>query len=268
MLNQTEKKNLLSSYITSIGTNFFNFINELKETWKVAIRTLYFTFKGKRDKKTILKEMYEIGNRSTFFITITMGFLGMIFVYQGGVQAMRIIPDIHLLGATYFEYLIRSLAPDIGSIMLATRVGAGIAASIGSMVITDQVDALRMCSAEPVDFLIVPRFIASIIMTVILLIWGAFIAAFSGYITALVAFNQGWDTFFDFHLVKWSDLLIGLTKCFAYGAAIPIVSGYSGLQAYGGAQGVGQATTKAVVNSAITIIILNLIISALGYVIF
>src|SRR5580692_2432903 len=99
------------------------------------------------------RQMYEIGNRSAFFVTITMGFIGMILVYQAGLQTKRIVPDFTMLGATYLELLVRDLAASIGALMLATRVGAGIAAELGSMVVTEQVDALRMCAAEPVEFL-------------------------------------------------------------------------------------------------------------------
>ncbi len=115
--------------------------------------------------------MYEIGNRSLFFLSITMGFIGMILVYQAGLQAKRVVPDFTLLGATYLELLVRDFAASIGALMLATRVGAGIAAEIGSMVVTEQVDALRMCAADPIDYLIVPRFLASIVMTTVLIVW-------------------------------------------------------------------------------------------------
>jgi phospholipid/cholesterol/gamma-HCH transport system permease protein len=241
---------------------------DLVGIYSVFVRTLYFSFRGRKEPGALLREMYEIGNRSMLFITVVMGFIGMIFVYQGGIQAKRIIPDLTLLGATYLEYLVRALASDIGSMMLATRVGAGIAASIGSMVVTEQVDALRMCAAEPVDYLVVPRFKASLIMTLALLIWGGMVALFTGYFTAHMAFDQRWDLFFNLSLVRWSDLLVFVIKCVAYGAAIPVVSGYCGLTAYGGSEGVGSATTRAVVNSALAVIILNLLISAAAYSIF
>ncbi len=241
---------------------------DLAGIYSVFVRTLYFSLRGRREKGSVLREMFEIGNRSLLFITVVMGFIGMIFVHQSGIQAQRIIPDLHLLGATFIEYLVRSFASDIGSMMLATRVGAGIAAAIGSMVVTEQVDALRMCAAEPVDYLVVPRFKASIVMTLILLTWGGFVAMMTGYITAHYAFGQRWDVYFNFTMVRWSDLLIFFVKCLAYGAAIPVVSGYCGLSTYGGSEGVGSATTRAVVNSALATIILNLLISSAGFVIF
>jgi phospholipid/cholesterol/gamma-HCH transport system permease protein len=212
--------------------------------------------------------MYEIGYRSTFFVIITMGFIGMILVYQAGLQTRRIIPDFTMLGATYIELLIRDLAASIGALMLATRVGAGIAAEIGSMVVTEQVDALRMCAADPIDFLIVPRFLASLVMTTVLIVWAAFVASVAGGATAYFAFGVSWHTFFNFSLVDAGDIVTGFTKCIAYGAAIPIVSGYCGLSTFGGSEGVGWATTRAVVNSSLAIIVLNFFISGAAFFVF
>src|SRR5258708_9782102 len=98
--------------------------------------------------------MYESGKRSLFLLTIVMGFIGTMLVLQAGLQTQRVLPDLTLLGASYLELLVRDLAASIAALMLATRVGAGIAAEIGSMVVTEQVDALRMCAAGPVHYLV------------------------------------------------------------------------------------------------------------------
>jgi phospholipid/cholesterol/gamma-HCH transport system permease protein len=152
--------------------------------------------------------------------------------------------------------------------MLATRVGAGIAAEIGSMVVTEQVDALQMCAADPVDYLVRPRFMASVLMTTVLAILAGGIAFATGMWTAQHFFSMNPRTFADTSLVDGSDVVIGLTKCTAYGAAIPVISGYSGLTARGGSEGVGWATTRAVVNSSLAVIMLNFVISTIGYLLF
>jgi phospholipid/cholesterol/gamma-HCH transport system permease protein len=192
----------------------------------------------------------------------------MILVFQAGLQTKRVVPDLTRLGATYLELLVRDLAASIGALMLATRVGAGIAAEIGSMVVTEQVDALRMCAADPIDYLIKPRFMASIVMTTVLIIWSAGVAFASGLLTGYAMFDISPWTFLDISLVDAGDLTVGLTKCVCYGAAIPIVSGHSGLSTFGGSEGVGWATTRAVVNSSLAVIILNMFISAAGYLVF
>jgi phospholipid/cholesterol/gamma-HCH transport system permease protein len=239
-----------------------------RELYSVFVRTLYYVFRGKRDKGAVVRQMFEIGNKSLFFVTITMGFIGMILLYQAGLQAKRVLPDFSQLGATYLELLVRDLAASLGALMLATRVGAGIAAEIGSMVVTEQVDALRMCAADPIDFLLVPRFLASMVMTTVLIVWAGVIAFTAGMLTANVAFDVPIRTFCDMQLIDWGDLATGLAKCVAYGAAIPVVSGYCGLSTFGGSEGVGWATTRAVVNSSLAIIILNAIISTASLMIF
>src|SRR5204863_3265866 len=122
-------------------------------------------------------------------LSVAMGFIGMIFVYQAGLQIRRLIPDLSQLGASYLELLVRDLAASIVALMLATRVGAGIAAEIGSMVVTEQVDALRMCAADPIDYLVKPRFLASVMMTTVLTIWSGGVAIVTGMITADVVFQ-------------------------------------------------------------------------------
>lgn len=239
-----------------------------RELYSVLVRTLYYVFRGRREKGALVHQMHEIGNRSVFFLSVTMGFLGMILVYQAGLQAKRIVPDFTLLGATYLELLVRDFAASLGALMLATRVGAGIAAEIGSMVVTEQIDALRMCAADPIDFLIKPRFLASLVMTTMLIVWAGTVAFIAGAFTANVAFDVPLRTFFSMQLVDVGDVTVGLAKCVAYGAAIPIVSGYCGLSTFGGSEGVGWATTRAVVNTSLTIIILNFFISGAGFLIF
>lgn len=254
--------------VGTLGAAAIDLVLGGRELYSVFVRALYYTFRGNREKGSTLKQMYEVGNRSLFFLSITMGFMGMILVYQAGLQAKRVVPDYTMLGATYLELLVRDFAASLGALMLATRVGAGIAAEIGSMVVTEQVDALRMCAADPIDFLIVPRFLASLVMTGVLIIIGGTVAFTVGGLTAYVAFDVPLQTFFNIHLVDFGDLTIGLTKCIAYGAAIPIVSGYCGLSTFGGSEGVGWATTRAVVNTSLAIIILNFFISGAGFLIF
>ncbi|MEN9581522.1 MAG: hypothetical protein RJA70_4531 [Pseudomonadota bacterium] len=235
---------------------------------QVFRKTLYFSLNGSPQPGEVAKYMYIIGNQSLVFLSVVMGFIGMIVVYQGGIQLLRVIPDMSQLGSTYLELLVKDLAATICALMLATRVGAGIAAEVGSMVVTEQVDALRMCSADPIDYLIRPRFLASLAMTVVLVVIAGAIAAITGMLTAQVFFNVRPSTFLDFSQVDFEDVVLGLTKALAYGAAIPVISGYCGLSAHGGSQGVGSATTRAVVSSSLAIIILDFVLTTAALLLF
>ena len=254
--------------IESIGATGLALFRTARELYSLFVRTLYYVWFGRREPGAVVAQMYEIGNKSLFFITVVMGFIGMILVYQSGIQTRRVLPDLTMLGATFIELLVRDLAASIGALMLATRVGAGIAAEIGSMVVTEQVDALKMSAADPVDYLVKPRFVASVVMTTALIIWSGGVATLSGLLTGWAIFDLSPRTFFNLSMVNVGDLTVGLTKCVAYGAAIPIVSSHSGLSTFGGSEGVGSATTRAVVNSSLAVIILNLIISTIGLLVF
>ncbi|MBL8600447.1 MAG: ABC transporter permease [Myxococcales bacterium] len=243
-------------------------VRAFRGLFDVALRTVYWSLKGRREKGVVLEQAFEIGNKSVFFLTVTQGFIGMILVFQSGLQARRVVPDLTMLGATFLELLVRDLAATLASMMLATRVGAGIAAEIGSMVVTEQVDALRMCGVDPVDWLVVPRFLASVVMTGVLIFYAGAIAYFAGGATAWAVFDVQPQTYLNARLLDIGDVSIGLAKCVAYGAAIPIVSGWCGLSARGGSEGVGIATTQAVVFSSLAVIILNLVISGVGFVLF
>jgi phospholipid/cholesterol/gamma-HCH transport system permease protein len=251
-----------------VGGSTLAAVDGLRHLGSVFAQTLYYCVKGKRRKGAVIAQMYEIGNRSLGFLGVVMAFIGMILVYQAAVQTQRAVPDLTMLGATFLELLVRDLAATICALMLATRVGAGMAAEIGSMVVTEQVDALRMCATDPVDYLIRPRFVASVVMTVVLVVVAGAIAAVTGLLTGVFYFDLNPRTFFSFTLVDSGDVWLGLIKALAYGAAIPIVSGHCGLTAHGGSEGVGSATTRAVVGSSLAVILLSFVISGVGYVVF
>jgi phospholipid/cholesterol/gamma-HCH transport system permease protein len=251
-----------------VGAAAVGLVRSTAELGSIFIRTLHYCAKGRREPGAVVRQMFEIGNRSVVFLTVVMGFIGMILVLQAGLQVKRILPEFSMVGAAFLELLVRDLGASICALMLATRVGAGIAAEIGSMVVTEQVDALRMCAADPVDYLIKPRFLASLLMTTCLVVWSSGVAIATGMLTAYVTFDVNPRIFFNLQLVNAGDLIQGLAKCVAYGAAIPVIAAHSGLTTHGGSEGVGWATTRAVVSGSLAVILLDLVISALGFVIF
>ena len=257
-----------SPALGALGRLLIDLLGTLRDLYRVFVLTLYYSVRGAPNRPAYFRQMYEIGNRSLSFLSIVMGFIGMILVYQGGLQTRRVVPDLSLLGATFLQLLVRDLAASICALMLATRVGAGIAAEIGSMVVTEQVDALRMCATDPIDYLIRPRFLASLSIFGALVVIAAGVAFLSGMWTAYAFFGINPRTFANVSMVSVGDLTIGLTKCVAYGGTIPVISGYCGLTAFGGSEGVGAATTRAVVNSSLAVIMLNFVISGAGYLIF
>ena len=221
-------------------------------------------FRSQRPPGETANQMYIIGNKSLLFVAVTLGFIGMVMVYQSCLQLNRITGDLSQLGPEFLKLLIQDFGPSITALMLATRVGAGIAAEIGSMKVTEQVDALRMSGVTPVDYLIAPRFIATVVMGAVLTVFGVLVAYCAGGLTAWSSFDLNLRTFFDVRRVELFDVTLGLVKTLSYGMAIPVISGFCGLRARGSSEGVGAATTAAVIGSSLAVIVLNFIISGIG----
>jgi phospholipid/cholesterol/gamma-HCH transport system permease protein len=258
--------------IEAIGQVVVDAIRAAIELWIVfvstiagVIRMLSRTRRSGRAPGEVLRQMHSIGNRSLLFIAVTLGFIGMVMIYQACLQFNKITGDLSQVGVQFLPLIMSDFAPTLAAMMLATRVGAGIAAEIGSMKVTEQVDALRMSGVLPVDYLVVPRFLASVVMTVVLSAIGGTIMFVAGGLTAHYQFGVNTRLFFDLAAVNWAHLGLGLTKAIAYGMAIPVVSGFCGLRAKGSSEGVGWATTAAVIGSSFAVIVLDFLISVAGF---
>ncbi|MBN2341940.1 MAG: ABC transporter permease [Deltaproteobacteria bacterium] len=228
-------------------------------------RTAKLLFSAQCDKGESWRVAYRFANGSFWFVAIAMAFVGMIMVYQSTVQLDRAVGDTTLVGASFFKLLVRVLGPTVIGMLLACRVGAGIAAEIGAMSVTSQLDAMRMCAAEPIETLMVPRLRGGIVASMSLVVIGCASSLFAGMVTGIVWFSMSHTTYLNFSLVAPSDLIQGVVKAFSYGVAVPIVSGACGLSAHGGARGVGQATTDAVVGSSFVIVVMDSLISMISH---
>ena len=219
----------------------------------------------RRRRQQFIEQLFEMGNRSILFITVTLGTLGMISVFQVLIQVDRILPEYSVVGPAFLLTMVREFAPTIAGLMIATRVGSGIAAEIGSMVVTEQVDALRMCNAEPVDYLVAPRFAACLLQTVLLTMYGGVVSVVAGGLVANLVWGIPYEVFFRIDNITYSDFLAGFLKSVAYGIAIPIAAAQAGLETEGGSEGVGTATTRAVVNASFCVVVLDFILSGFAF---
>jgi phospholipid/cholesterol/gamma-HCH transport system permease protein len=252
--------------VSRLGAGGLGGVRAGVELWLVLIGTIagivrMFRRGAARPKGAIVEQMWVIGNRSLLFVAVTLGFIGMVMIYQACLQFSRAIGDLSQVGTQFIRLIVSDFGPTLTAMMLATRVGAGIAAEIGSMKVTEQVDALRMSGVLPIDYLLVPRFLASVVMTVALAIVGAAIMYAAGGLTAYLSFGVNPRIFYDLQMVEGKHLILGLLKAVSYGAAIPVVSGFCGLRARGSSEGVGWATTAAVVGSSFAVIALDFALS-------
>lgn len=257
-----------SRALAAIGRPFVAATRATLALLSLFLETFAAIAKGRATRKAVLAQCFEIGNRSVPFVVITLGVLGFITVYQVAMQIQQILPDFSMLGAAFIQMMWREFAPTITGLMVATRVGSGIAAEVGSMVVTEQVDALRMCNADPVEYLLAPRTLASGLMVMLLTVVGVVAATVAGMLIANFAFDIPYQTFLNLTLVGPKDVVIGMTKALCYGLAIPVIAGQAGLQATGGSAGVGWATTRAVVNTSFAVIVIDFILSGFFFAVF
>ncbi|MEM9489365.1 MAG: ABC transporter permease, partial [Myxococcota bacterium] len=171
--------------------------------------------RGGRRPGEVAYQMYQVGNRSLLFIAVTQAFIGMVMIYQSCMQLSRVLGDLSRVGAEFAKLLVLDFAPTLTALMLATRIGAGIAAEVGSMKVTEQIDALRMCGVKAIDYLIVPRFMATLVMTLVLSVFGATIAFAAGMVTAWSSFDVNPRVFFNLDSVNYTHLTLGLSKAVA-----------------------------------------------------
>ncbi|CAN5717163.1 MlaE family lipid ABC transporter permease subunit [soil metagenome] len=250
--------------VERIGETVIAAYRAVVELWLVYIGTIAGLVRRGRNRPRceIARQLYAIGNKSVLFIVVTLGFIGMVMTYEACMQLSRITGDYSQVGTQFLRLIISDFGPTLTGLMLATRVGAGIAAEIGSMKVTEQIDALRMSGVLPIDYLIVPRFIASLVMTLMLSVLGATVMYAAGGLTAQYTFGVNPHLFFDMTLIRPRHVILLVIKALSFGAAIPVVAGFCGLRARGSSEGVGWATTAAVIGSSFAVIILDFVISA------
>jgi len=259
----------LHQRIEGAGTAFVAASRAAVELWRVYVSTWAGIVRGVsrrlapgRPRGELRRQLHAIGNRSLVFIVVTLGFIGMVMTYEACLQLARVTGDFSQLGSQYLRLIVSDFGPTLTALMLATRVGAGIAAEIGSMKVTEQIDALRMSGVLPIDYLIVPRFTASLVMTLVLSVVGGLVMYTAGGLTAKYSFGVNPGLFFDASQIRGRHVILLIVKAVSYGAAIPVVAGFCGLRARGSSEGVGWATTAAVIGSSFAVIVLDFVISA------
>ena len=211
----------------------------------------------------IVDQMIIIGSKSIPIVIITSFFSGMVTSVQGAYQMTTTLVPKWYIGGIVGESVILELAPMITGLVLAGRVGANIAAEIGTMRVTEQIDALETLSIDPVAYLIVPRVLAGLVMFPVLVIIANFCGIFGGLAACLTTldinsyqFIKGLKSWFN----PW-DAVFGLIKAFHFGFVITSIACYFGFYTTGGAQGVGKSTMNTVVASCVTIVILDYLLA-------
>jgi phospholipid/cholesterol/gamma-HCH transport system permease protein len=211
-----------------------------------------------------IAQMYGLGIESTLLVSVIALFLGLETVVQAVYQMSDIIP-MRYLGVLVCKSITMELGPVITCMVVAGRVATGIAAEIGSMKTTEQLDAMNVLRLDPIRYLIVPKTVACIIMMPILVIWAEFLAVVGAGMIVLLTVDTSMHTFLSGLRLFFSEsnLYIGVLKTMVFGAIIALTGAHFGFEAKAGAEGVGNATTKAVITAVVLILIFDFVIALL-----
>jgi len=250
----------------SVGKSILKLFTQVGEISKLFFDTIKWAFKKPFDLKNIIHQMVHIGFDSIPVILITSLFTGMVFALQTGLSLeTKLKGTSQFVGSVLILALVRELSPVLSALIISGRIGSSIAAEIGTMKVTEQIDALKTLATNPVHYLVVPRFLALLFMMPCLVLIGDLIGWLGGVMVSITQLNVPFWTFYynSQSAVKFGDILSGLIKSSFFGMTIAIIACYKGFATYGGAKGVGKATIQAVVLSSMLILISDYFLTAI-----
>ena len=237
----------------------------------MAFKSIRFVFARPFYAQDTIQQMDEIGVKSLGIVLLTGFFTGMVMALQSSVT-LKVFGASMYIGTLVTASMIRELGPVLAGLMVAGRVGSGIAAQIGSMRVTEQIDALNTLGTDPIKKLVTPRVLAALIMLPVLTVINDFVGILGGNVIATLVVgippSQYWQTVWDaiagggftFRYIP-NDFVMGLTKPFVFGGIISITACYFGLGTTGGTEGVGISTTRTVVTASVLILIVDYFIT-------
>jgi phospholipid/cholesterol/gamma-HCH transport system permease protein len=244
--------------LRAIGIHALNFLRDVGGTFLLLGRVLMKFGELPRTIHQTLQQMEEVGVGSIPLVVVTSLFVGAVASVQAAYQFQGYVPMV-FLGSVVGKSVILELGPVLTALVVGGRVSASIAAELGTMQVTEQIDAMEMLAIDPVRYLVLPRFVACIVMVPVLTIFADLIAILGGMVVAnmvidvsIVTFAQGLRLFFYI-----DDVISGMLKAISFGAIIGLMGCFNGFRTHGGAQGVGRAAMHAVVSSCTLVLVMN-----------
>src|ERR1041384_1206343 len=249
---------IMVRFFNALGAPLLLFFQYLGELVLLMADTFRSIFTHKLRWKLFLNQVVEVGLLSQLVVIITGAFTGAVFSAQTFFQFNKLGMG-SAVGAVVSVSLCRELAPVLTALMVAGRVGAAMSAEIGTMKVTEQIDALRALAVYPIDYLVVPRALAMMISMPLLVAECVGVGIVAGYFVAIFLLEIN-GTYYVANMVRWTqlrDIIMALTKAFCFALLIVFISCHKGLTTREGAVGVGKATTEAVVNASLAVLIFN-----------
>jgi len=249
------------SFIEQVGRRTTNLMAAFGDFWIFVGRTFGSvgpTFRRWKNLKQILPQMYDIGTKSVPVVSITGAFIGMVLAVESYTQFKAIGQETRL-GTVINLSVVKQIGPVLAAVMLAGRVGGALTAELGTMNVTEQLDALRVMGSDPIRVLVVPRFLACLLLLPMLTVYSDFLGVIGGYLVSVKSLGIPSDPYWRYSAMgveNW-QVFEGLIKSIFFGAAIALIGCYKGFTCGSGASGVGRACTESFVASFIAIIVLN-----------
>ncbi|HTF99320.1 MAG TPA: ABC transporter permease [Nitrospirota bacterium] len=264
MASAAESPGFINRGLETVGHKTMLLVSQIGSVLVFFVQTLRWTVSRPFYLKNLLKQMEQIGVNSIPVVLTTALSTGMVLAYQSYTGFRRFGAET-LIGTVVSLSMTRELGPVLTGLMVAGRAGASIAAELGTMRVTEQIDALATLATNPMKYLVVPRFLASTVMMFFLTTLGMLVGITGGYFVGVKVLGTNPVTYINnsINYTEVSDIWFGLVKSLVFGAVVGVISCYKGFNTEGGAEGVGKATTGAVVVSCMMILILDYFLSAI-----
>ncbi len=255
--------------VKKVGGAVINYIDYAGMLTRLFFRTLYWIFVPPLKWERIYQQAKAIGVDSLPIVSLVALFIGIILALQTAYQMQKLSSEIYIANIIALS-IVRELGPVITSLIVAGRCGAAVTAELGTMKVTEQIDALETLATSPVKYLVVPRFLAFTFMLPLLTLYANIVGIFGGYLICVyrLGIPSGMYLRMTFDSLQVKDLVTGLIKTLVFGMIIAMVGCLEGMRTEGGAEGVGKGTTVSVVTSFILILAADCLFTAIFYFIF
>jgi phospholipid/cholesterol/gamma-HCH transport system permease protein len=255
-LPEATKKRGIVAALDVLGNQVFRFLEDLGNMAVMGVQAFGWLFRPPSEIGNIVKQMEEIGVRSVPVVAVTATFTGMVLALQSYAGFQR-FQATSFVGSVVALSITRELGPVFAGLMVSGRVGASIAAELGTMKVTEQIDALVTLATNPVKYLVVPRVVAATLVMPLLVLFADLLGILGGYFVSVYLLDANSYIYVNktFQYLQMKDILTGLLKSSVFGCLIALISCYHGFIADGGAEGVGRATTRAVVTSSMVVLV-------------
>jgi phospholipid/cholesterol/gamma-HCH transport system permease protein len=265
-LTESARQNGAVRIAEGIGERVYAMLLDLGDIFTLLVQVVSWIPRPPLELRNIVKQMEEVGVRSVPVVLVTAAFTGMVLALQSYTGFQR-FGATSFVGTVVALSMTRELGPVFTGLMVSGRVGASIAAELGTMKVTEQIDALVTLATNPVKYLVVPRVVAATIVLPLLVVFADLVGILGGYFVSVYLLGANPYVYisktYQFLLMK--DIYTGLIKAAVFGTLIALISCHHGFVAEGGAEGVGRATTRAVVVSSMMVLISNYFMTSLMF---